>query len=98
MRRLVLAVTAIAALSGLAALPAEAQSKRAPLRVKVEGRSFLDAGKIVPVGRYDRHLFVANTMPTTAFGSISNFGRDNLPDRFAGPNPFANSFYGPSIR
>ncbi len=98
MRRLILAATAIATVSCLAALPAEAQSKRKPLRVIVEGRSFLDAGKIVPVGNYDRHLFVANTMPTTSFGSISNFGRDNLPDRFAGPNPFANSFYGPSIR
>ena len=98
MRRLAFAATAIAAFSFLAALPAEAQSKRKPLRVIVEGRSFLDAGKIVPVGGYDRHLFVANTMPTTTFGSISNFGRDNLPDRFAGPNPFANSFYGPSLR
>lgn len=98
MRSLALAFTAIAAVSTLAALPAEAQSKRKPLRVVVEGRSFLDAGKVVPVGRYDRHLFVSNTMPTTPVGSISNFGRDNLPDRFAGPNPFANSFYGPSLR
>lgn len=96
--RLVLAISAIAAVTSLAAVPAEAQSKRKPLRVNVEGRSFLDAGKIVAVGSYDRHLFVANTMPTTSVGSISNFGRDNLPDRFAGPNPFANSFYGPSLR
>ncbi len=98
MRRLAFAITALAAVSVFAALPAQAQPKRKPLRVIVEGRSFLDAGKVVPVGRYDRHLFVANTMPSSPAGSISNIGRDNLPDRFAGPNPFANSFYGPSIR
>ena len=91
-------LVALFSFSTLAATTAEAQTKRKPLRVIVEGRSFLDAGKIVPVGTYNRHHFVANSMPMSATGSISNLGRENLPDRFAGPNPFANSFYGPSAR
>lgn len=97
--RLALAFAAIATVSTLAAAPAEAREQRKPLRVKVEGRSFLDAGKIVPVGTYNRHLSVANGGGSFLHtGSISDRGRDNLPDRFAGPNPFANSFYGPSLR
>jgi hypothetical protein len=96
--RLAFAFAALATLSALAAVPAEARERK-PLRVKVEGRSFLDAGKIVPVGRYNRHLDVANSGGSFLHtGNISNLGRENLPDRFAGPNPFANSFYGPSIR
>lgn len=97
--RLVLALAAIATVTTLAAMPAEANDHRKPLRVKVEGRSFLDAGKVVPVGTYNRHLFVANSGGSFLHtGSISDVGRQNLPDRFAGPNPFANSFYGPSLR
>ncbi len=102
MRRLAL-VTAVLAMSALAipaftSTTAEARDGRKPLRVKVEGRSFLDAGKVVPVGTYNRHHFAANTMPGLPTGSISNRGSENMPDRFAGPNPFANSFYGPSLR
>jgi hypothetical protein len=96
--RLALILAAIAAVSTLAAVPAEAQSRK-PLRVKVEGRSFLDAGKIVPVGTYGRHLNVANGGGSFLHtGNIGDRGRENLPDRFAGPNPFANSFYSPSLR
>lgn len=96
--RLALALSALATVLTFAAVPAEAREQRKPLRVKVEGRSFLDAGKVVPVGTYNRHHFVANTMPMSSVGSISNLGRENLPDRFAGPNPFANSFFGPTLR
>jgi hypothetical protein len=96
--RLAIALAAIATVSSLMAVPAEAREPRKPLRVKVEGRSFLDAGKVVPVGTYNRHHFVANTMPMLSTGNIGDRGRENLPDRFVGPNPFANSFYGPSLR
>lgn len=96
--RLVFALAAAAAISALSVAPAEAQQRK-PLRVKVEGRSFLDAGKIVPVGTYGRHLNVANSGGSFLHtGNISGRGRENLPDRFAGPNPFANSFFGPSLR
>jgi hypothetical protein len=101
MRRLVLLAAGLVAgliVPTLAATTAEAQSRRQPLRVQVEGRNFLDAGKLVPVGHLNRHHFTANSMPMTHTGSVSNLGRDNLPDRFAGPNPFANSFTGPSLR
>ena len=102
MRRLALVTAALAmsavAIPALTSTAAEARDHRKPLRVKVEGRSFLDAGKVVPVGAYNRHHFVANTMPGLSTGSISNRGSENLPDRFAGPNPFANSFFGPSLR
>lgn len=97
--RLALAFAALATVSSLAAMPAEAREQRKPLRVKVEGRSFLDAGKIVPVGTYNRHLFVSNSGGSFLHtGSISDRNRSNLPDRFAGPNPFENSFFGPSLR
>lgn len=86
----------------VAAAPADAQSRRGPLRLTVEPRSFLDAGRIVPAGQYDRHLTSANQLfvggPFT--GHVANTGGfNNLPDRIgSGANPFANSFYGPSLR
>jgi hypothetical protein len=97
--RLVFALAILATASALASAPAEAREQRKPLRVKVEGRSFLDAGKVVPVGAYGRHLDVANSGGSFLHtGSFGDRRRENLPDRFAGPNPFANSFYGPSLR
>ncbi len=96
--RLAYAAAAALAIASFAVSAAEAQSRK-PLRVIVEGRSWLDAGKVVPVGKYDKHLFAANTIPPLATGNISQRGAfENLPDRFAGPNPFANSFFGPAGR
>lgn len=79
---------------------AEAQDRRQPLRITVETRSFLDAGKIAPVGQYDRHLVAANRfMGGPPMGLISARSFENLPGPIgAGANPFANSFYGPSLR
>ncbi|MGL4437864.1 MAG: hypothetical protein ACRCUE_01190 [Bosea sp. (in: a-proteobacteria)] len=97
--RLLIVLAAVATSASFLSVPAEAREQRKPLRVKVEGRSFLDAGKVVPVGQYNRHLDVANSGGSFLHtGNISNIGRENLPDRFAGANPFANSFYGPSLR
>ncbi len=92
-----LVAVVIASLAGLSA--AEAQNRR-PLRVIVEKRSFLDAGKVVPTGSYNRHLEVANF---AGFSPISNinglYGGNNLPGYIgAGVNPFANSFYTPTFR
>jgi hypothetical protein len=96
--RIIAAFLATALAPCLAVTAAEAQQRR-PLTVIVEGRSFLDAGKVAPVGSLNRHLFIANSMSGGMQGpSLSNVGRENLPDRFAGPNPFANSFWGPSLR
>jgi hypothetical protein len=96
--RIIAAFLATALAPGLIVTAAEAQQRR-PLTVIVEGRSFLDAGKVAPVGSLNRHHFVANSMSGAMQGSsLSNVGRENLPDRFAGPNPFANSFWGPSLR
>jgi hypothetical protein len=96
------ATAALAALAIVAALPtaAEAQSRRAPLAVTVEGRSFLDAGRIAPVGTYNRHLTAANVLMIPSFGHNSGlYGRETLPPLIgAGENPFANSFSGPSLR
>ena len=96
--RIIAAFPAMALASGLAVSAAEAKQRR-PLSVTVAGRSFLDAGKVAPVGSLNRHQFVANSMSGPMQGpSLSHVGRDNLPDRFAGPNPFSNSFWGPSLR
>lgn len=102
MRRLALtAATLIASLGVVTAAvsSAEAIEHRRPLQVDVQRRSFLDPGKVVPFGTYNRHLQAANFGGASLnVGNISNRNNENLPDRFAGPNPFANSFYGPSLR
>lgn len=79
---------------------ADAQTRRQPLQITVEPRSFLDAGKIAPVGQYDRHLVAANRFAGgPPVGLIGSRAFENLPGAIgAGANPFANSFYGPSLR
>jgi hypothetical protein len=83
-----------------AATTAEAQSRR-PLAVTVEGRSWLDAGKVVPAENLSRHVGAANRAGfSPPNGNFSNlYGIDSLPSHIgAGANPFANSFFGPSLR
>jgi hypothetical protein len=75
---------------------AEAQSRRGPLRVTVQKRSYLDAGNVVPVGsmnRYASQHFAA----APAYASFGGFyGEDTLPGRIgSGANPFANTFETP---
>jgi hypothetical protein len=80
---------------------AEAQTRRQPLSVTVQPRSFLDAGRVVPVDHMNRHLSVMNQMtsPSAVIDVTNSFGRSNLPPRIGGgENPFANSFYGPRGR
>ena len=83
----------------LGAGTAAVAQNRKPLQVVVERRSFLDAGKIVPVGQYNRHLVTAHGTgysPTSNLGGF--YGRETLPGPFSGANPFENSFFGPSLR
>ncbi len=96
------AASLAAALLGatLASAPAEAQQRRGPLVLRVEPRSFLDAGPQVPVGYYGRHLAVANArgfgLPNGVADVSSRGGFQNLPDAIgSGANPFANSFLRP---
>lgn len=75
---------------------AEAQSRRGPLRVTVQKRSYFDLGNVVPVGsmnRYASQHFAA----APAYASFGGFyGEDTLPGRIgAGTNPFANTFETP---
>jgi hypothetical protein len=98
---LVAALTAGFALSAIVVTSAEAQTRRAPLSVTVEGRSWLDAGKVAPEGSYNRHLGAANRAGFTApnFNMSSLYGSGSLPDHIgAGANPFANTIWTPGWR
>jgi hypothetical protein len=83
-----------------AAGAAQAQQGR-PLSVTVEGRSWLDPGKVVATESLSRHVGAANRAGfSPPNGNFSNlYGMDSLPSHIgAGANPFANSFFGPSLR
>jgi hypothetical protein len=102
MRRL--AAFAALSLAALTALPAEAQTRSLRrsgedvLILNVRPRSFLDAGKVVPVGSYHS--------PASGFGQTQSYL--NLPpyfgqrERFGAsvlPDPIANGPYpGPNMR
>jgi hypothetical protein len=80
----------------VAATVAEAQSRRGPLRVTVQKRSFFDAGNVVAVGSMNRYAgqhFAA----APVYASTGEFyGEGTLPGRVgAGRNPFANTFATP---
>jgi hypothetical protein len=75
---------------------ATAQSRRGPLRVTVQKRSFFDAGNVVAVGSMNRYAgqhFAA----APVYASTGEFyGEGTLPGRVgAGRNPFANTFATP---
>lgn len=75
---------------------AEAQSRRGPLRVTVQKRSYFDAGKIVPVGSMNRYAnqHIAAAPTYVSVGEL--YGEGTLPARIgAGTNPFANTFETP---
>jgi hypothetical protein len=91
------AVFAIAiAASSVLATVAEAQSRRGPLRVTVQKRSYFDAGNVVPVGSMNRYAS-QHFASAPAYSSVGGwFGEDVLPGRLgAGSNPFANTFATP---
>jgi hypothetical protein len=80
----------------MAASIAEAQTRRGPLRITVQKRSYFDAGNVVPVGSLNRYAsqHFASAPVYTNTGSL--YGEETLPGRIgAGRNPFANSFETP---
>lgn len=95
-KRVATALTIALAASTVMVSLAEAQSRRGPLRITVQKRSYLDAGKVVPVGsmnRYASQHFAASPIYVST-GSL--YGEDTLPSRVgAGSNPFANTIEPP---
>ncbi|MFN3670697.1 MAG: hypothetical protein ACK4VM_02175 [Bosea sp. (in: a-proteobacteria)] len=90
----ILALTAAA--STLAVATAEAQSRKGPLRVTVQKRSYFDAGNIVAVGSLSRYV-TQHVVASPVYASTGElYGEGTLPGRFAsGPNPFAGTFATP---
>lgn len=85
----VLAV-AVAASSVMVSL-AEAQSRRQPLRVTVQKRSYLDPGNVVPVHSMNRYASQHFYTSPVYSNSAELYGEGTLPARIgAGVNPFAN--------
>ncbi len=91
----------LAAAACVAAVSAAEAQQRPPLSVTVEGRSWLDPGKVVPAESLSRHVGAANRAGFSPpnFNQMGLYGGDSLPSHIgAGANPFANSFFGPSLR
>lgn len=84
----VIAVTLLAvAATAVAATVAEAQSRR-PLRVIVQPRSYLDPGKVVPVGSLSNYAMADRFSPPASSHAVTR-GDVNLPPRIGGGrNPF----------
>ena len=89
-----LAVT-VAASTVMASI-AEAQSRRGPLRVTVQKRSYLDPGNVVPVGSMNRYASQHMSATPIYANTGELYGEGTLPGRIgAGRNPFANTFATP---
>ena len=75
---------------------AEAQSRRGPLRVTVQKRSYFDLGNVVPVGSMNRYASQHFASSPTYASNGSWFGEDTLPGRVGvAANPFANTYETP---
>lgn len=90
----VLAITLAA--STVLATMAEAQNRRAPLRITIQKRSYFDAGNVVPVGSLNRYA-TQQVYASPVYSNTGEFyGEGALPPRIgAGVNPFANTFSTP---
>lgn len=70
---------------------AEAQSRRQPLRVTVQKRSYLDPGNVVPVNSMNRYASQHFYTSPVYSNSAELYGEGTLPGRIgSGVNPFAN--------
>ncbi len=90
MSKLALAAAALCAAFAVTTA-AEAQSRRSqPLTVKVQPRSYFDAGRVPLPGGYSGHLSHVTFMATPVWSNVGErFGEGVLPPRVgAGPNPF----------
>lgn len=93
-----LALAAMCGLTLIAATAAKAQSHR--LVIDVKPRSWLDAGKVVPVGSMQNYMNdLAGTSDTGRFGARGS-SSSLLPDRFSAGRGFTvatPNFYSPGI-
>jgi len=80
----------------MVATVAEAQSRREPLRITVQKRSYFDAGNVVPVGSMNQYAS-QHRSAAPAYASFASFyGEETLPARAgAGRNPFADTIAAP---
>lgn len=86
---------ALAALCGLSIAAAGAASAQQRLKIEVKPRSWLDAGKVVPVGSLQNYMYDGGgPSDYSRFGSRGN--TSILPDRFSGGRGF--TFETPIIR
>ncbi|CAH1667924.1 conserved exported hypothetical protein [Hyphomicrobiales bacterium] len=95
-KRVATVLTIALAASTVLATIAEAQSRRGPLRVTVQKRSYLDPGNVVPVGSMNRYAG-QHMSASPVYASTGEFyGEGTLPSRIgAGVNPFANTIATP---
>lgn len=94
----VLSVLALAASS--AATESFAQSRRdgGPLVLRVQPRSFLDAGRVAPVGSMNRYATQSHASHLTSPPFITQrerYGESVLPDPMTGPFIGASNPFGP---
>lgn len=95
-KRVATAFALALAASTVMATIAEAQNRRAPLRITVQKRSYLDAGNVVPVGSMNRYATQASYASPVYSSMGDGFGEGTLPPRLgAGANPFADTFATP---
>jgi hypothetical protein len=91
MRRSILLTLAACAAAMLAAPVVEARDHRKGLTVRVPARSFLDPGRVVPVGSLSNYARAPHFLATPAWAATggTRFGEGTLPDRIgSGANPF----------
>jgi hypothetical protein len=92
LKRVAAAIAIALAASPVLAAMAEAQTRREPLRVIVQKRSFLDAGTVVPVGSMNQYASQHFYSSPTYAHAGELYGEGTLPARIgAGANPFANT-------
>lgn len=96
LKRLAAVLAVATAASTVMVSIAEAQSRRGPLRVTVQKRSYFDMGNVVPVGSMNRYATQQFTATPVYASSAELYGEGTLPSRIgAGVNPFANTFSTP---
>ena len=83
--RITLSILSLSGFAVLSAVSAQAQD-RGPLRIEIKPRSWLDAGKVVPVGSMQNYIYDTQGMGSVGGARYSSQGL--LPDRFSGGKPF----------
>lgn len=95
-KRVATALTVALAASTVMAGIAEAQSRREPLRIIVQKRSYFDAGNVVPVGSMNNYASQHFAAAPVYVNTGSLYGESTLPGRVgSGANPFANTIETP---